>query len=383
MKKDIWFLVWRTLKATFRKRSALILYFGLPVAGILLCTLLYGSQGPTVLKVGIVNKDTGGRIAADTLGFMRGLDNIQLAEVTENELTTRLASGKLDSGLIMESGYSESVLQGEPGHIEIESLKGAEATLYLKSMLYGYIDHVAAIGRAAGGEETAFNELYEEYRSAEFQLQSEWVEDTSAAQEMSFQSIGFLIMFMMTSAVNLSELILKNRENRTYFRILSSPVHARTYVLSNIIVNLLIMIAQIAVTLFVMREVFRLDPGVAMWEMFGLLILFALVSVSISLVIVSVAKSTAAAGALQNLIIVPTCFISGCFFPVSVMPEAVQRIASFLPQTWVLESFESLQSGENFGGIGFNLLILFAFSVVFFLLATYNFGRNNDTRHFV
>lgn len=232
-------------------------------------------------------------------------------------------------------------------------------------------------------ERTAFNELYEEYRSAEFQLQSEWVEDTSAAQEMSFQSIGFLIMFMMTSAVNLSELILKNRENRTYFRILSSPVHARTYVLSNIIVNLLIMIAQIAVTLFVMREVFRLDPGVAMWEMFGLLILFALVSVSISLVIVSVAKSTAAAGALQNLIIVPTCFISGCFFPVSVMPEAVQRIASFLPQTWVLESFESLQSGENFGGIGFNLLILFAFSVVFFLLATYNFGRNNDTRHFV
>lgn len=46
-----------------------------------------------------------------------------------------------------------SVLQGEPGHIEIESLKGAEATLYLKSMLYGYIDHVAAIGRAAGGED--------------------------------------------------------------------------------------------------------------------------------------------------------------------------------------------------------------------------------------
>lgn len=95
---------------------------------------------------------------------------------------------------------------------------------------------------------------------------------------MSFQSIGFLLLFMMNlnSATGLSELILKNRENRTYYRILSSPINARTYVLANVLVNIIVMIAQIIVALFFMRVVFNLDPGISMGEMLLILTLLRL-----------------------------------------------------------------------------------------------------------
>ncbi|MET3547346.1 ABC-2 type transport system permease protein [Paenibacillus favisporus] len=383
MWKDIWFLVIRTLRATFRKRSTMVLYFGLPIAGILASLLLYGSQGATELRVGVVNGDDGQTIAADTVQFVQGLDHVKVVNVTQQELQDQLAASDLDSGLIIESGYSESVRSGSPDHIAIQSVKGAQVTAYMKSMLYGYIDNVAAMGRISAGNDAKFQQLYDRYRSADFKVTSESVNDTSTTKEMSYQSIGFLLMFMMTSAVSLSELILKNRENRTYFRVLSSPINARTYVMANILMNLIVMLAQIVIVLFFMRVVFRIDPGMPVAQMFGILLLFSLVSVSISLVIVAFSKSSAMAGALSNLIVTPTCLLSGCFFPISIMPDAIRRVSDFLPQNWVLQSIEKLQSGEGFAGVWFNLSILFAFAVVFFLIATYKFGRNNDTRNFV
>lgn len=383
MWREIWFLVTRTLHKTFRKRSTLILYFGLPIAGILASVLLYGSGGATELRVGVVNSDEGGLIAADTIRFVQDLDHVKVVSVTEGELKEQLAASKLDSGLILDSGFSESVLSGSPDHIAIESVKGAQVTAYMKSMLYGYIDNVTSLGRIAGGDEAAFQKLYDQYRNRDFKLTSESVNDTATTKEMSYQSIGFLLLFMMSSAVGLSELMLKNRENRTYFRVLSSPIHARTYVLANIIMNLIVMIAQIIVALFFMRVVFHLDPGIPMVDMLIILILFALVSVSVSLVIVAFSRSSGMAGALQNLIITPTSLLSGCFFPISIMPDVLRRVADFLPQNWVLQSIEKLQSGETLGSIGFHLSILCAFAVVFFLIATYKFGRNNDTRNFV
>lgn len=383
MWRDIWFLATRTLLMTFRKRSTLILYFGLPIAGIVATFLLYGSVGTTELRVGVVNEDSGQRIAEDTVGFVKNLDHVSIVHVGRNELKEQLAANKLDSGLIIDSGFSESVLSGSPDHIAIESVKGAQVTGYMKSMLRGYIDNVAAMGKIAGGDGTKFQQIYDQYRSSAFKLTSESVNDTSLDKQMSYQSIGFLLLFMLNSAASLAELMLKHRENRTYYRILSSPINAKTYVLANIAVNAVVMLAQIVIALFFMKVVFHMDPGISVFEMFALLAIFAVVSISLSLVIIAFSKSSGMAGALQNLIIVPTCLLSGCFFPLSIMPETLRRVSDFLPQSWVLQSIEKLQEGATFGSIGFHLSILLAFAVVFFLIATYKFGRNNDTRNFV
>jgi len=383
MWNDIWFLVRMTMLTTFRKRGNLLLYFGLPIAGVLVASMLYGSQSTPDLRVGVVNEDGNQVIAADTIRFVQGLSHVKLVNTTKEDLKKNIAASKLDTGIILDAGYSSSVLKGKAEHISIESVKGAQVTAYIKSMLYGYIDNVTAMGSIAAGDAGKFQQLYDSYQAGALKLTAESVNDKSSSQQMSYQSIGFLIMFMMTSAVNLSQLILKNRENRTYFRILTSPISSRTYVLSNVIVNLIVMIIQITVALFFMKVVFRIDAGIPMGEMVFILGLFALVSVSISLAIVSFSKSTAAAGALSNLIVTPTCLISGCFFPRSIMPEALRKLSDFMPQNWVLESLGKLQAGEALSSIGFNLVILLAFAVVFFLLATYKFGRNNDTRNFV
>ncbi|MBO7744823.1 ABC transporter permease [Paenibacillus sp. MWE-103] len=383
MRNELWFLVAWTLRHILRNRSNWLIHFGLPIGGVILATVVYGSSSQPDVRVGIVNGDGQAKIAADTIGFMRKLDHMTITMVTEAELKDQLAAGKLDSGLVLSKGFSDSVIAGQPDHIALQSVKGATVTAYYKSMLTGYIDNVGAMARIANGDAAKFDRLYEDYAASTFKVTAQSVNDTSGAKQVSTQSIGFLLMFMLTSAGNLTELILRNRENRTYFRIVSSPISARTYVLSNIVVNLIVMAAQIAVALFFMRAVFHLSVGVPFGEMFGLLVLYALIAVSLSLAVVAFSKSSSAASALQNLIFTPTSMLAGCFFPIAIMPDAVRRVADFLPQRWLLDAIDKLQSGSGIGALGLHFAVLTAFAAVFFLIAVYKFGRSNDTRNFV
>ncbi|RCX22768.1 ABC-2 type transport system permease protein [Fontibacillus phaseoli] len=383
MGKNIWWLVLSSLRKEFRKRGNILIYFGLPLAGVLISTFIYANAGQSVLRVGVVNGDGAETVAAETVRFISEMGQVKAENVTEEELATLLAAGKLDSGVVLEEGYSQSVLAGQPDHIVISSIKGAEVTAYLKALLYNYIDNMTALGRAAEGDPARYQELFEEYRNTVFKLQAETVNDKSVTKDMTYQSLGFLILFMMMSSVNLTELILKHREDRTFYRIISSPVSSRAYVISNIIVNMIVMLLQIIVTLFFLRYVFKLDPGIPITALAGLLGLFALASVGISLVIVAFSKNRGVSDSLQNLIVTPTCLLAGCFFPVEIMPVAVRRIADFMPQRWVLLAVEELQDGSGFGGIWLNLSTLFVFAIVFFLIAAYKFGHNNDTRKFI
>ncbi|GJM83529.1 hypothetical protein HMSSN139_60250 [Paenibacillus sp. HMSSN-139] len=117
-----------------------------------------------------MNQDGKETIAADTVRFLEGLDQIRLTKVTESELREQLASGKLDSGLVLGAGYSQSVLAGKPDHIGIQSVKGAQVTAYMKAMLYNYTGNLAALSRAAQGDEAKFAQLYADYQNPGMKL---------------------------------------------------------------------------------------------------------------------------------------------------------------------------------------------------------------------
>jgi len=82
-------------------------------------------------------------------------------------------------------------------------------------------------------------------------------------------------------------------------------------------------------------------------------------------------------------LILPSSVLAGCFFPLAIMPESLQKFAGFLPQHWLLDSVDQLQMGRGIGSVALNLAILLAFAAVFAMAAGYRFARNDDTRSFV
>ncbi|WP_342044390.1 ABC transporter permease [Bacillus sp. OTU530] len=380
--KDVIWLIRNTLRITFKNKKNILLYLCTPLIGIFISFLSYGGSGQTMLQVGIVNNDSS-YITTDTIKFIEGLKNVKVSKISKSEIDEAITAGKLDCVITFDAGFSQSIQEGKPNHIEITSIKGAETTGFIKSYLYNYIDNLISISKITKGDKDAFDTMYTNYQQAHFQLSEAVLKDTSKNKGITYGTIGYLLMIMLLSAGNLSEIIIKEKERKTYFRLLSTPIDAKTYVLSNIIVNMIVMTSQIILTLILITQVFHINMYVSFWQMAAVLMIFALVAIGLSLMIVAFASSSSAAGAMQNLFVTPTCLLAGCFFPIEIMPKAVQRIADFLPQRWALDILTKLQEGKHVGSLYLNVIILFAFAIAFFLIAIYKFGRNNHTRDFV
>ncbi|MES5947405.1 ABC transporter permease [Bacillus cereus group sp. MG6] len=376
--KDILWLIQKTLSVLLKNKKGLFIIISLPIIGTLISFSIYGNAGQGTLNIGIVNKENE-PIANDTIKFLEGLNHVKVSKVKESEVEDKLTSKKLDGVITLHSGFSKSVREGKPNHIEIASIKGDQVTAFIKSYLYNYIDNVAAISKVAGTDQS----MYAGYQKSSFKMKTETLEDTSKNKDMTNQTMGYLIMFMLFSAVNLSGFILKEKENRTYFRLLSTPIDGKKFILSNVAVNMMILTLQIVIAVLFMTNVFHTNINMPFIVMIGVLMIFALIAIGLSLVIVSFSKSSAASNAMQNLVIVPTCLLAGCYFPYDIMPKAVQKVADFLPQRWLLDTIAKLQQGIPFSELYLNILILFAFAIAFFLIAIYKFGRNNDARNFV
>ncbi|MCM3538775.1 ABC transporter permease [Priestia endophytica] len=378
--KEIGWIIKNIIKSLLNMKGGLLLYLFIPLAGIILSTVMHGSDNPNI-RIGVVDEDKSG-LTEDTFSFLKGLENTSVEKNSIKQQEESLTAGEKDLIVIFKSGFEESVKRGKPEGIELVSLKGEEATAFVKSYLASYIDNVASIARGTEGNEE-FQLVYNRYQNSEVRVTAAALENTSQYKQMTYSSIGFLIVIMLSFAMSLSLLILKEKETRTYYRITAAPITARQYVAANIIVNMMVMSLQVMLTLTVMKAVFHIDYGMSSWQLFSLMFLFSFVSVGLSLVLISFVNSTSAAPALQNAVLIPTCMLSGCFWPIEVMPDSIQKIADFLPQKWVLETITEFQEGKGLEDLYMNFIVLFSFGIAFFLIAIYKFSRNKSVRTFV
>lgn len=382
MNQMVW-IIRRTLVSTFRNKANWFVYVGVPIMSVLLAMLIHSNENTGLLRIGIINADGDQRITQDAIRFVEGLHHIEVTLTDEEALHSDIAAGKLDAGLLFDQGFAASVREGHPEHLQILSVRGAEVTAYVKAMMQSYLGNAATIGEVARGDGAMFDEIYASYSEQRFTLTAETLRDTSHTKVVTFQSIGYLVGVMMFSAMNMAQLILREKEKRTLFRLVSAPVSPWSYVLSNVVVNAFIMLIQIVVTLFAMKMVLRIDPGIAYAQLIPALLLFALTAISLALMLVAFATSTAAASALQGLIVTPTCLLAGCFVPLEIFPEAVRKISSFMPQYWLLDMIKQLQQGQALTSLYLDVAILLAFAAAFTLIAVFRFNRNDDVRQFV
>lgn len=357
------------------------MYLGMPILGLLLSFVIQESKEQPSINIGIVNQDEH-QITTDTMRILKDLKGSKITNIKKEEINKKLDDGELDTVITFQKGFSESVRFGKPGNVEISSVKGAEITNFVKSYLYQYLNNITKLSVLSKGNQVTFDKMYENYQQSTIKLNVISIEDRSKINSLTYQMVGYLLIIMLFTSASLSGIILKEKENRTYFRLLSTPINATKYVLSNVILNVSMLILQTFLIISFMK-IFTIAPGFPVWQMAITLLLFSFVAVGFSLVTVTLANGTANYGAMQTFFIIPTCLISGCFLPLNVMPDMMIKIANFFPQKWVLDTLVQLQAGHAFGSLYVNILILLAFVLAFALIAIYNFSKNNVVRKFI
>jgi len=380
--KNIILLALNTFKVTFRKKSNILVYLILPVASILFMMNAMSGEGSGTIKVGIVNKDKGS-MSEKMTKYLENTGRFKNISIEEGQISDFVVNKKVDLALVIPENFEKSIYDGTFKSMRVVSLKGQEVTVWVESYTNMYVNNLLDISKASGGNKETFNKIYEKFEKGQVSLNVEKVKDKSLSKGITQQGFGFFIMFMLISSSITSNIILKEKKERVYQRICSTPVSSKIYIVGNIIANLTIISVQIILGLVAIKKILKIETYIPDLKLFLVMFILGIVAVGIGMVIVAFSKSSAEAGNLSTLIVTPTCMLGGCFWPLSLMPDNLQKVSNFIPQKWAIDAIAKLQNGLSLWDIRMNIFIMLGFALVFFALAAFKMKNTDKTGSFV
>ncbi|WP_244966876.1 ABC transporter permease [Listeria grandensis] len=371
------------LKSLTQSKAKLLMIIGLPILSILIYFLSYGAQSTTAgLKIGLVNEDPGA-YTTQMVTWMKA-DNKEAQSVSLSDGNKKLTSGSLDALVIFEKGSEKSIEALDPQHITVKSIQGDTVNKTVKATVNASLTNMMTMMKASqnGGQD------FSKYASTFDQSKISVTQKTTSTQQdvilmMSMQILGFLCMMLLYAAGNLGELILQEKEDGTFYRLMSTPLSSKVYLFGNALFSLAVVVTEILICLVAMRFAFGIDPGVSYFALFGILFIFAIMAVLLSLALGFTATSRKSVSGLQMILFTLTSLLSGALIPVAIMPSFMQKIAEFMPQYWVMDAITTLQQNGNLASISLNIAILLGYALLFFCIASYKFTKNTRVHSFV
>lgn len=379
--RNVFLIMKNILKISFRKKGNIFIVIVLPLAGLLLSMLIYNNSGNGSLNIGVSNMDRG-KLAGDMVSYVENSGKYKVSLLESGKIKSAISSGDIDCALVIPKGFTDGIYEGSPKTVKIISIKGADSTAYLENSINLFIGNLMSVSSASGKDKALFDKINKDVKNNGITIDTKKTADDKSEKGTTLTAAGYLILFMMLSAGFTANLIIKEKTDRTYYRIFAAPANPYVYILGNILANTVIIIAQIMV-IIIGFKIFHVTTYMSDFELFIILMCMGIASIALGVLIVSFTSSSSQAGTLSSLIVTPTCMLGGCFVPLSVMPSQMQRIASFVPQKWAITALESLQGGSSFLNVLPNIAVLLAFGAAFFLIVAYRFKVQRDVGTFV
>ncbi|WP_163194154.1 ABC transporter permease [Clostridium thermarum] len=380
--REIFLIAANTFKIIFRKKSNIILFIIIPVTITLAMMFLFSNASSRTTKIGIYNQDQGD-LGGELASNIAAIEKFKAIEVKEEEINDLVQSQKVDCVIVIPTDFSEKLYKGNSVKVNMKTIKGEDTTIWIENFTNMFIEDLMIIGKASEGNREVYWNILDGYMSGNIKLSIGKVEDVSISRQATSTSLGILIMFMMYATTITSSLIIKEKQDKTFYRVQTAPVSSKVVVFGNTLANLVIVAIQAAIVAIFINHVLNMNSGIGTLYLVIVLLFFGLVSISMGMVIIAFSQSTAQSISLATLVTTPTCMLGGCFWPVSFMPQVLQKVSDFMPQRWALKAIESLQTGSNFNGILVNLGILIAFAIMFSTIAAYKFKNNKSVGNFI
>jgi ABC-2 type transport system permease protein len=91
-----------------------------------------------------------------------------------------------------------------------------------------------------------------------------------------------------------------------------------------------------------------------------------------------ISKSTETASVVGNVITFPMMFLSGTFFPISLMPTYLQAFAHVLPLFYIVDGLNGVMIYSNYAQVTLDLVVVAVITVVAFVAAARLFKWRED-----
>lgn len=335
----------------------------LPCIVVSLAVSLLGQEESSQARIIYVNEDTG-MVSKALLDELAVKPDYVLKEAgSEAELKAGITENNGEAGFVIPSGFTEGIISGHPKAVRMYELKTSEASytlrLTLDQLVKGMASTVKLVGSAANRGETDEAVLSAVLKQTGKHAVSSVKIDLQLYPKPGLNTVtGFTLMFLMGLISSTVGKILEDRRRRTLARVFNAPVRAWEITLGNFLGSFAVGATQIILILLFSSFILHYDYDIPFLLHFIVLGAFMLVAMGIASAVAGLIRNPQNAGMLNSLIITPTCMLGGCFWPISFMPDFMQKAANFVPQKWAIEAVESLSAGGGLDNIAIPLLIL-------------------------
>jgi ABC-2 type transport system permease protein len=183
-----------------------------------------------------------------------------------------------------------------------------------------------------------------------------------------------MTMILFTSAA-----IVREKERGNMELLITTPLRSIELMIGKIIPYVVIGLIQLTIVLSLGYLVFNVPIRGAISDIFLASLLFICASLTLGLIISTIARSQLQSMQMTFFILLPSILLSGFMFPYEGMPVLAQWIAEALPATHFMRMIRAIVlRGDELFDIGGDALWLVGFTIVGLLIASVRFKKRLD-----
>jgi ABC-2 type transport system permease protein len=181
-----------------------------------------------------------------------------------------------------------------------------------------------------------------------------------------------MTMIMFTSAA-----IVRERERGNLEMLITTPIRSMELMLGKIIPYMFIGMLQVTIILGIGYSLFNVPINGSLAQLFGATLLFIMASLTLGLVISTIAKNQLQSMQMTIFVLLPSILLSGFMFPYEGMPIEAQYIAEALPATHFMRLVRGVILRDvDIIDMSYDVSWLAIFTVIGLIIASLRFKKN-------
>lgn len=358
---------------------------------IFISIIVYGFNGvDSKCNIVIVDNDK----SDESKEFIDLLDKNKEYPITvldENQAKTNLVDGKSIAIVRIPKGFS-NIISGKDSEkqVTIAKLRDNERIIAIENNLETNINKLKIkdiVGNESANTLSSIipNISLEKKKEVSENIQNEYknimtsskividnidaVQEDGGLDELSYSTIGIMVMFIIFFVVTSAGSIIDERKNGTWNRIKSTGTGKVKIILGYTLSLVIVGFIQVILLIIVGKYIYNVYWGNSLLALLLIFTSFVLSGASLGVLIATIAESRMQLTSLIAIIIMPTSLLGGCMWSKDMMSSFLLKISYLTPQSWVIDGIvDVINRGGNLATIYTSSCILILFAAIFFVI---------------
>ena len=371
--KKVWWMIKKDLLTLWRHKVQFASLLLFPILMIALCG--WGLGGTVENTPVVIVKQTSGDITDQAINAIKADQTFEVKDILSDpdEAKKMVDNGEVRSAIILSQGFEEDGSRNAILYIDSSDQMTTQMVVPTTQRIFSSLSEQIEMTKVASINNNT-DAVTATTQSIKLQINKIYGD----IEYIDFLLPGVLAMTMfMSSMLGLGNSIAGERERGELARLFMTPTSVSSVlsgkIISQVVKEMIRAIVLILSALLIFNAVINGSIAVLILVMLVSVLCF----VGFGMMISATSKTQEDYIQIVMPIAMPMMFICGVFFPKETMPWLLQKVSYFLPLTYADDAFRSVMlQGGGLEAIWMDLLILLAFTAIFFIVGVLRFNRD-------